>query len=88
MLFFLHLAAQAGFVVESYEDPASGVMEKNEGGKLFVSKVTLDPRIAFAGDKRPTPAEIADLHHRSHEECFIANSVRTEVVIAGSAPHA
>jgi organic hydroperoxide reductase OsmC/OhrA len=88
MLFFLHLAAQAGFVVESYEDPASGVMEKNERGKLFVSKVTLDPRIVFAGEKRPSPAEIAGLHHRSHEECFIANSVRTEVVIAGSAPHA
>jgi organic hydroperoxide reductase OsmC/OhrA len=88
MLFFLFLAAKAGFVVDSYEDHAVGVMTKNERGKLFVSKVTLDPKIAFSGDKRPSPEEIAGLHHRSHEECFIANSVRTEVVVAGLPVHA
>jgi organic hydroperoxide reductase OsmC/OhrA len=88
MLFFLFLAAKAGFVVDSYEDHALGVMTKNERGKLFVSKVTLDPRIAFSGDKRPAPEEIAELHHRSHEECFIANSVRSEVVVAGLPAHA
>jgi organic hydroperoxide reductase OsmC/OhrA len=88
MLFFLFLAAKAGFVVDSYEDDALGVMTKNERGKLFVSKVTLDPRIAFSGDKRPSPEEIAELHHRSHEECFIANSVRSEVVVAGLPAHA
>jgi organic hydroperoxide reductase OsmC/OhrA len=88
MLFFLFLAAKAGFVVDSYEDHALGVMTKNERGKLFVSKVTLDPRIAFSGGRRPSPEEIAELHHRSHEECFIANSVRTEVVVAGLPAHA
>jgi organic hydroperoxide reductase OsmC/OhrA len=88
MLFFLWLAAKAGFVVDSYEDHALGVMTKNERGKLFVSKVTLDPRIVFSGDKRPSQDEIAELHHRSHEECFIANSVRTEVVVAGLPVHA
>jgi organic hydroperoxide reductase OsmC/OhrA len=88
MLFFLWFAAKAGFVVDSYEDHALGVMTKNERGKLYVSKVTLDPRIAFSGDKRPSPEEIAELHHRSHEECFIANSVRTEIVVAGVPAHA
>ncbi len=88
MLFFLFFAAKAGFVVDSYEDHALGVMTKNERGKLFVSKVTLDPRIAFSGGRRPSPEEIAELHHRSHEECFIANSVLTEVVVAGLPVHA
>ena len=63
-------------------------MTKNEAGKLYVSKVTLDPQIAFSGDKRPSPEEIAKLHHRSHEECYIANSIRSEVVVAGLAVHA
>jgi organic hydroperoxide reductase OsmC/OhrA len=88
MLFFLWLAAKAGFVVDAYEDHARGVMTRDERGKLFVSKVTLDPRIAFSGDKRPSSEEIAELHHRSHEECFIANSVRSEVVVAGLPAHA
>jgi organic hydroperoxide reductase OsmC/OhrA len=88
MLFFLSFAAKAGFVVDSYEDHASGIMEKNSQGKLFVSKVTLDPRIAFSGARRPSADEIAELHHRSHEECFIANSVKSEVVVAGLPVHA
>jgi organic hydroperoxide reductase OsmC/OhrA len=82
MLFFLDLAARAGFRVDAYEDAATGEMGKNEAGKLIVAKVTLNPAIVFSGDKRPSEAEIAALHHRSHEECFIANSVRTEVVTA------
>ena len=69
MLFFLNFAARAGFRVDSYEDAAVG-------------KVTLSPRIVFSGDKRPSEFDIAALHHRSHEECFIANSVKTEIVTA------
>ena len=88
MLFFLTFAAKAGFVVDSYEDRVCGIMEKNSQGKLFVSKVTLDPRTAFSGEKRPSPDEIAELHQRSHEECFIANSVKSEVVVAGLPVHA
>ena len=88
MLFFLTFAAKAGFVVDSYEDRACGIMEKNSQGKLFVAKVTLDPQIAFSGARRPSPDEIAKLHHRSHEECFIANSVKSEVVVAGLPVHA
>ena len=80
MLTFLYLAAKQGLVVDAYDDEAVGVMTKNERGKLFVSKVALRPRIAFSGAK-PSDAELADLHHHSHEECFIANSVLTEVVV-------
>jgi organic hydroperoxide reductase OsmC/OhrA len=80
MLFFLSFAARAGFTIDSYEDEARGEMAKNDAGKLYVARVTLHPAIAFSGDERPTEADIAALHHKSHEECFIANSVKTEVV--------
>ena len=82
MLFFLDFASRAGFRIDSYEDAATGDMAKNEAGKLYVAKVTLNPRIVFSGDKRPGDADIAALHHKSHEECFIANSVKTEIVTA------
>jgi organic hydroperoxide reductase OsmC/OhrA len=81
MLTFLYLAAKQGFVVDSYEDAAVGVMTRNERGRLFMSKVTLRPRIAFSGAKQPSAAELAELHHHAHEECYIANSVLTEVVV-------
>ncbi|MBM6592655.1 OsmC family protein [Microvirga pudoricolor] len=87
MLTFLSLAAKKRFIVDAYEDRAVGIMTKNEKGKLFVSKITLDPTIAFSGDKRPTPEQIAELHHLSHQECFIANSVLTEIVVAGIPSH-
>lgn len=80
MLFFLSFAARAGLTIDSYEDEARGEMAKNEAGKLYVARVTLHPVIVFSGDKRPTEADIAGLHHRAHEECFIANSVKSEVV--------
>jgi organic hydroperoxide reductase OsmC/OhrA len=80
MLSFLHRARTAGFVVESYRDEAVGVMEKNDQGRLAVTKVTLRPQIAYAG-KAPTPAEAEALHHGAHEDCFIANSVKTEIVV-------
>jgi len=86
MLFFLDFASRAGFRIDSYEDAAVGEMAKNESGKLFVAKVTLNPRIVFSGDKRPSEPDIAALHHTSHEECFIANSVKTEIVTATVPP--
>ena len=82
MLFFLGFAAKAGFVVDKYEDAAVGVMTKNEHGKLFISKITLNPVISFSGTKRPSPDELDALHHHAHEECYIANPVRAEVVVA------
>jgi organic hydroperoxide reductase OsmC/OhrA len=83
MLTFLYLAAKQGFVVDSYEDAAVGVMAKNERGKLFMSQVTLRPRIAFSGTRQPSAAELAQLHHHAHEDCYVANSVLTEVVVSG-----
>src|SRR5687768_7706886 len=71
MLVFLSIAAKKRFVVDAYEDRAVGIMTKNPDGKLFISKITLDPAIAFSGDKRPTPEQIADMHHLAHQEWFI-----------------
>ena len=81
MLTFLYLAAKQGLVVDAYDDEAVGAMTKNERGKLFISRVALRPRIAFSGAKQPSEAELADLHHHAHEDCFIANSVLAEVVV-------
>jgi organic hydroperoxide reductase OsmC/OhrA len=79
MLTFLALAANKGFVVEGYEDEAVGHLEKNAAGKLAVTRVELHPRIAFGGAKQPTAADLDWLHDKAHKECFIANSVTTDV---------
>jgi organic hydroperoxide reductase OsmC/OhrA len=81
MLSFLFLAAKRGFMVDSYIDDAFGVMEKNAGGKLFISRITLRPKIKFSGGSIPTEAQLQSLHHAAHEECFIANSLKSEVVV-------
>jgi organic hydroperoxide reductase OsmC/OhrA len=81
MLTFLAIAARKRLTVDSYEDHAIGYMEKNEQGRLAVTRVELRPKIAFSGDKHPTPEQIDKMHHSSHKECFIANSVMTEVVV-------
>jgi organic hydroperoxide reductase OsmC/OhrA len=81
MLFFLSFAQKAGFIIDTYEDEASGLMEEDSRGKVAITKITLRPRIAFTGERRPSEAELADLHHRSHEDCYIANSIRAEVVV-------
>jgi organic hydroperoxide reductase OsmC/OhrA len=79
MLFFLSIAAARKYRVDRYRDNAVGVMAKNEDGKIVVSKVTLKPEANFSGDRLPTRAEIDAMHHEAHDECFIANSVKTEV---------
>jgi organic hydroperoxide reductase OsmC/OhrA len=84
MLTFLYVAAKQGFVIDEYADNAVGEMTKNERGKLWVSKVTLSPSITFTGDKRPSSEQLDDLHHLAHEECYIANSVKSEVVVQGA----
>lgn len=81
MLTFLAIAARKRFVVESYADQATGVMTKNELGKPWISRVTLRPKVVFSGQKRPTTEEIAGMHRSAHENCFIAHSVRSEVVV-------
>lgn len=83
MLWFLSLAARQGFVVERYRDEAVGVLEKNQAGKQAITRVTLRPAIQFAGDRRPSADELDGLHHKAHDNCFIANSVLTDVTVEG-----
>ena len=81
MLWFLDVAARAGFVVASYDDEAEGTLAEGPTGKQVMTRVVLRPKIVFAGERQPSAKELADLHHTAHEECFIANSVRSEIVI-------
>lgn len=85
MLTFLAIAARKRFVADAYEDQASGVMTKNAKGKLWVSHVTLRPRVTFSGEKQPSKDEIDQMHHAAHENCFIALSVLTEITIEAQA---
>jgi organic hydroperoxide reductase OsmC/OhrA len=80
LLTFLHIAREAGFVVASYRDEAEGVMEKRADGEMWVSRVVLRPQITYEG-RQPTPQEAEAMHERAHHMCFIANSVKTEVVV-------
>jgi len=80
MLFFLAYAAQEKFRVDSYTDPAEGVMEKNAEDRIAMTRVTLRPKVVFSGERMPSREEIDHLHHRAHEACYIANSVKTEVI--------
>ncbi len=81
MLTFLAIAARKRFGVESYEDEAVGIMEKNEHGKLWVARVILRPRIRFMDGVSVTYEQLEQMHHHSHLECFIANSVKTVVTV-------
>ena len=79
LLWFLDIASRAGWVVDAYRDSASGVLARDAHGKLAMTVVTLRPAVRFAGDRQPDAAEFARLHHTSHDACFIANSVKTDV---------
>ena len=79
ILTFLYLAGRRGFEVQSYEDDAVGVTSRNEQGATWVSSVTLRPKIQYGGSKQPSAADIEQLHHQAHEQCFIANSVKTSI---------
>ena len=80
MLWFLAIAAKRKFCVDRYCDAAVGVMEKNMQGKVAITRVTLRLDVTFSGDRQPTRAETLHLHHTAHDECYIANSVKTEVL--------
>ncbi|MFG1477912.1 OsmC family protein [Xanthobacter sp. V4C-4] len=81
MLFALDFARKAGFRVDSYEDAAFGIMTANAQGRLFLSRITLAPVMVFSGAKAPTDADVAALHHAAHEACYVAHSLRAEIVI-------
>lgn len=79
MLWFLAIAAKQRFCVDRYFDKATGFMEKNLEGKLAMVRVILKPEVSFSGEKLPTREQVEKMHHQAHEQCFIANSVKTEV---------
>jgi organic hydroperoxide reductase OsmC/OhrA len=81
MLWFLHVACDAALVVESYEDQALGMMTPNAGGVPWISRITLRPQVTWGGDRPPTRTEEEHLHHLAHEQCFIAASIKTEVIV-------
>ena len=79
MLWFLDIAARAGFIIDLYVDNAMGTLAKNIDGKFAMTVVTLKPHVIFSGEKRPSHDDIQRMHHKAHEECFIATSVKSEV---------
>ena len=80
MLSFLHVARLAGFAVAAYRDHAEGSMEAIAPGKQAVTKVVLHPQIEWTG-AAPDKGEVDHMHHEAHEVCFIANSVKTKVIV-------
>ncbi len=84
MLTYLYLASRQGFQVDSYHDEAIGVTSKNQSGATWVSEIKLNPKIAYSGERLPTPADEQRLHHLAHEQCFIANSIKTPVTVGAT----
>ena len=84
MLTFLAIACKQKFVLDQYEDEAVGYMEKNSDGKMAITRVELRPKIRWSGDRMPSTEELDKIHHAAHENCFIANSVKTKVTVAKS----
>lgn len=84
MLWFLALAAEQGFVVDSYDDAAEGELAAMEDGRKGMQRIVLRPAVVFSGPRLPDAAQVEALHHRAHDACYIANSIRGEVLVAGS----
>jgi organic hydroperoxide reductase OsmC/OhrA len=83
MLFFLSLAAARGYVVDRYEDHAVGLLDTGPDGRPAITRIVLDPDIAFGGERQPDHAALAELHHEAHARCYIANSLKGDVVVEG-----
>ncbi len=80
LLCFLFEAAKSGFCADAYTDNAEGILEKDSFGRLAMTRVTLRPAVVFSGDHTPTYAELHALHHAAHAQCFLANSVKTDIL--------
>jgi organic hydroperoxide reductase OsmC/OhrA len=85
MLFFLLIAAQRGYIVDSYRDHALGLMGLDAAGRIAMTRITLRPAIAFGGERRPDAGELDAIHHAAHQRCYIANSLKAEVVVEAQA---
>lgn len=82
MLFFLSIAAQRGYIIDRYSDHAVGELDRNAEGKMAMTRITLRPAICFSGAPQPDAAARAAMHHLAHEKCYIANSLKADVVVA------
>jgi organic hydroperoxide reductase OsmC/OhrA len=83
MLTFLYVAAKARFIVDAYQDRAVGTMAKDSRGRQAITTVVLAPQVIFSGARAPSEDAVKQLHHEAHEQCYVANSVRTEITVAG-----
>jgi organic hydroperoxide reductase OsmC/OhrA len=83
MLFFLSLAAARGYVVDRYDDRAVGLLDAGLDGRPAITRIILNPAIAFSGERRPDRTALAELHHEAHARCYIANSLKGDVVVEG-----
>lgn len=81
MLTFLAIACKQKFVLDEYVDEAVGHMEKNADGRMAITRVELHPKIRWSGEKQPSAEELDKMHHAAHDNCFIANSVKTQVTV-------
>lgn len=84
MLWFLAIAANQEFTIESYLDRAVGLMSQNKDGKLAMTQITLSPTIVFSADNLPTTKQVEKMHQEAHQNCFLANSIKTEIIIPNS----
>ena len=84
MLFFLSIAAQRSLIVDSYRDEPVGILDRDGDGKMAMTRITLAPAIVFCGERQPTAEELDAIHHSAHEKCYIANSIKAEVIIKGA----
>jgi organic hydroperoxide reductase OsmC/OhrA len=83
MLFFLSLAAARGYVVDRYDDHAVGELDAGADGRPAITRIVLRPAIEFGGARQPDHAALAELHHEAHARCYIANSLKGEIVVEG-----
>jgi len=83
MLWFLSMAVQEGYCVDAYFDAAEGLMAANEKGQEVMTRITLKPEVTFSGEKIPNDEALAHLHHLAHENCYLANSVKTVIEVDG-----
>jgi organic hydroperoxide reductase OsmC/OhrA len=84
MLTFLAIACKQKLVLNSYADEAVGFMEKNAEGRLAITRIELRPKLSWGGDRKPSARELEEMHHSAHENCFIANSIKTQVSVASA----
>ena len=83
MLSFLYVASRSRFIVDAYEDHALGTMTADERGRKSITRIVLNPKVRFSGPRSPDAAAVERMHHEAHEQCYIANSLRTEIAVVG-----